>query len=228
MATDKQIAANRANAQKSTGPRTEAGKAKSRFNATMHGLSAKHVVLPGEGSRRVHSPAGGDLRGDLQPTDRLQAEAAAQIAANLWLLRRIPRLKAALAMWGTYKRVRLESGPFGQLGRDEDAEKSAEEEIKAQYPGQTPEELQQMKALGEFLDKQGLSNLVRLVSYQNSLSRQIDRDLDRLAKRQSRSITMDHAATGDGVDMIIDEAVAIEVAPEAVEEPGKHPAELDA
>lgn len=40
MATEKQIEANRRNAAKSTGPRTEAGKARSRFNARRHGLAA--------------------------------------------------------------------------------------------------------------------------------------------------------------------------------------------
>ncbi len=39
MATEKQIAANRANAQKSTGPKTGAGKLKSSRNAYRHGLS---------------------------------------------------------------------------------------------------------------------------------------------------------------------------------------------
>jgi hypothetical protein len=39
MATEKQIAANRANAQKSTGPRTAAGRLKSSRNSFRHGLS---------------------------------------------------------------------------------------------------------------------------------------------------------------------------------------------
>jgi hypothetical protein len=39
MATEKQLAANRANAQKSTGPKTAAGRLKSSRNAFRHGLS---------------------------------------------------------------------------------------------------------------------------------------------------------------------------------------------
>ena len=48
MATFAQFAANRANAQKSTGPRSVEGKAASRFNALKHGLDAQSIVLPGE------------------------------------------------------------------------------------------------------------------------------------------------------------------------------------
>lgn len=39
MATAKQVAANQANAKRSTGPKTDAGKARSKRNAFKHGLS---------------------------------------------------------------------------------------------------------------------------------------------------------------------------------------------
>src|SRR6478735_10693197 len=48
MATPAQINANRANAQKSTGPRSAEGKAASRFNALKHGIDAQSIVLPNE------------------------------------------------------------------------------------------------------------------------------------------------------------------------------------
>jgi hypothetical protein len=48
MASQKQIDANRRNAQRSTGPITEAGKAVAKFNALRHGMTAESAVLPFE------------------------------------------------------------------------------------------------------------------------------------------------------------------------------------
>jgi hypothetical protein len=48
MATLAQITANRANAQRSTGPRSAEGKSASRFNALKHGIDAASVIIPGE------------------------------------------------------------------------------------------------------------------------------------------------------------------------------------
>ena len=48
MTTEKQIAANRANAIHSTGPTTEAGKSASSKNASKHNLTSKYlIILPG-------------------------------------------------------------------------------------------------------------------------------------------------------------------------------------
>ena len=48
MTSERQKAANQANALHSTGPKTPEGKAVVRFNAFRHGLLARDVVLPGE------------------------------------------------------------------------------------------------------------------------------------------------------------------------------------
>src|SRR5947209_6671559 len=44
MSSERQIAANRRNARRSTGPRTISGKSRSRRNAIRHGLSAETVI----------------------------------------------------------------------------------------------------------------------------------------------------------------------------------------
>jgi hypothetical protein len=48
MPTERQIQANRANAQKSTGPKTEQGKAKSCLNRLSHGFASNSAIVPGE------------------------------------------------------------------------------------------------------------------------------------------------------------------------------------
>ena len=51
MASEKQLEANLANAQKSTGPRTNAGKARARLNSRKYGLTAKTLIIVGERRR---------------------------------------------------------------------------------------------------------------------------------------------------------------------------------
>jgi len=48
MATPKQNAANRRNAQRSTGPRSDDGKARAALNNFKHGIYAKSPIVPGE------------------------------------------------------------------------------------------------------------------------------------------------------------------------------------
>ena len=52
-ASPAQIAANRANATRSTGPKTLAGKEAARRNAMTHGLTGRGVVIPGEDEQEV-------------------------------------------------------------------------------------------------------------------------------------------------------------------------------
>ena len=67
MATPAQLTANRANAQKSTGPRSAEGKSASRFNALKHGLDAQSVIIPGE-DPAAYDALAADYRAEWQPT----------------------------------------------------------------------------------------------------------------------------------------------------------------
>ncbi len=92
MPTRAQIKANRNNAKKSTGPRTEEGKSRSAKNALKHGLLARDTVLPGE------DPADFDrqlsaLEADIQPANSLEFELVRQIADAQWRMRRLTRLE---------------------------------------------------------------------------------------------------------------------------------------
>ena len=54
MATEKQIAANQRNAERSTGPKSAEGKAKVARNALKHGLAGHGVIVPEEMAGQIH------------------------------------------------------------------------------------------------------------------------------------------------------------------------------
>jgi len=58
VATAAQVEANRLNAQKSTGPRTERGKSSVKLNAITHGMTARTImpVLPQEDPKELENP----------------------------------------------------------------------------------------------------------------------------------------------------------------------------
>lgn len=95
MATQKQIEANRRNAQKSTGPKTEEGKSNSRLNSLQHGLGAIHVPLPHENPMELH-----DLRQGLidtyQPANKQEMMLVDNIASAYLRMQRASRFEAAL------------------------------------------------------------------------------------------------------------------------------------
>jgi len=84
MASEKQIAANRANAMRSTGPKTAAGKLKSSRNAYRHGLSGG-VPLDSAVSAKVEAIAR-ELASEQASEDRLTS-AASFVRAQLELVR---------------------------------------------------------------------------------------------------------------------------------------------
>ena len=95
MASDKQIAANRANAKKSTGPRTPSGQGISSMNALKTGIYAKHLLLKDEDPKELHR-----LRLALEaewrpvgPTEQNQVE---RLVGLFWRQRRIYRAETGL------------------------------------------------------------------------------------------------------------------------------------
>ena len=92
MPTRAQIRANRNNAKKSTGPRTQEGKTRSAKNALKHGLLARDTVLPGEDPADFDKQLGA-LEADIQPANSLEFELVRQIADTQWRMRRLTRLE---------------------------------------------------------------------------------------------------------------------------------------
>jgi hypothetical protein len=114
MASEAQLAANRSNARKSTGPRTPVGKAVVARNGIKHGLLSRECLVKGESDADLVS-FGKRLRAQLAPLGELELLLADRIISTTWRLRRLvciettifntegPTLVYALRMLGREK-----------------------------------------------------------------------------------------------------------------------------
>jgi len=91
MTTEAQIAANRRNAAKSTGPKTTVGKAIVAQNAIKHGLLARQNVILGEDPQQFELHRRGVL-GELAPGGVMASILAERIVGLTWRLKRAERL----------------------------------------------------------------------------------------------------------------------------------------
>jgi hypothetical protein len=82
-------ARNRANASRSTGPKTEAGKRRSSLNALRHGLTGHTIVLPAE-DLDAYNKFTEQSFDDLKSVGFLEKQFAQIIADTSWRLHRIP------------------------------------------------------------------------------------------------------------------------------------------
>jgi len=94
-----QLAANRANAQLSTGPKTPAGKARSSLNALKTGLTGRTVLLPSEDAEAYQAHLQ-RFFAEYQPADDKEHELVQRLADISWRLLRIPSLENALFALG--------------------------------------------------------------------------------------------------------------------------------
>jgi hypothetical protein len=94
MATERQIAANRRNAERSTGPRTAAGKERSRRNALRHGLAAEQILLIDESADDFAGFAAA-LRASWDPVGEAEEVLCERIVLGNWRMRRVWRAEAA-------------------------------------------------------------------------------------------------------------------------------------
>ena len=86
---------NRANAQHSTGPKTEAGKQRASRNALRHGLTAQTVVMPTE-DLKVYQAHLKLFHDDHSPNGALESNLVQALADATWRLNRIAALEANL------------------------------------------------------------------------------------------------------------------------------------
>jgi hypothetical protein len=91
----RQIAANRRNAEKSTGPTTPEGKERSRCNAVRHGLTAE-TVIAGLEDAEDYQAFEEAVTADYNVETAVERELVLRLASVLWRLRRATGIESAL------------------------------------------------------------------------------------------------------------------------------------
>jgi hypothetical protein len=108
MATQRQIEANRRNAQKCTGPRTPEGKARSSRNALKTGIDAKSAVLPSESAAKLDELTAA-YHARFTPATGEELNLVDTLIRSEWLQRRYLRSEASI--WQDHL-----GGPDASLG----------------------------------------------------------------------------------------------------------------
>ena len=123
MATEAQVKANRLNARKSTGPRTDEGKAVASQNAIKHGLRARQAVIPGEDPAEFEAHRE-QMVAELAPVGAVETMLAERVVGLAWRLRRAERLgneafnamylKEAICGYGRGRRAEMAEAAEGE------------------------------------------------------------------------------------------------------------------
>jgi hypothetical protein len=150
LISDQQQTANQENAQHSTGPKTDRGKAVSRLNALKYGLRARTLIITGEDPAE-YEQLWTDLEADWQPQTRTERLFLEQMAYSQWLLARMVSGESriyeadlpverqfALLDRVAAQRVRLERS-FAAAARELKQLKKERQAIKPQQPAQKPQ-----------------------------------------------------------------------------------------
>jgi len=95
MTSYRQIEANRRNALRSTGPRTEAGKGATRGNAVRHGLTAETVIGTLEDAEDYKAFEAA-VTADYDAQSAVERELVLRLASILWRLRRATTMETGL------------------------------------------------------------------------------------------------------------------------------------
>jgi len=189
MSSLKQIEANRLNALKSTGPRTEEGKRRSRCNAIRHGLTAETIIAGLEDPEDYESFEA-TIIADYDPTTAVERELVLRLASLLWRLRRATGIETALFQSVMQQSAQFQSkaisGATANLLRSQvlPPDKSA---LNSSNPG--PAQKKQIAESFLRLNETPSNPIARLSRYEHVLWRQARQILITLKSLRSRSKT---------------------------------------
>jgi hypothetical protein len=157
MSTNAQIAANRQNAQHSTGPTSEAGRQRSALNSVKHGFTGQTMILPAAEAEAYKHFTEAFLV-ELAPKGVNEEHLAHMIMTNRWRLTQIAAMEAGIYALG-------------------------HREYIGEFAGETPEMAATMARLKTFEEKR--KELDRLRRYESALNRQVNKDLANLTTLQT-------------------------------------------
>jgi hypothetical protein len=160
---------NRANAQHSTGPKTEAGKWRSSLNALRHGLTGQIVVMPTEdlAAYRSHVKSFTD---EYNPKGATEAQLVQQLADTSWRLNRAASLEANLYTLAAAH----QPDPLTEA----------------------PDQVQATMAIAAALDNQSKA-LMNLSLHSQRLSRQFERTVAQLRDLQKTRLSLERDQLND-------------------------------
>jgi hypothetical protein len=102
MPTPAQYTANRLNAEKSHGPTSPQGKARSKMNALRHGLTARVVVLPSE-DMDAYQAFSKEIVDSLDAQTPVERQFAQTVADNQWRINRIRSIEDGMLGMGHFE-----------------------------------------------------------------------------------------------------------------------------
>lgn len=183
MATDRQIEANRRNAQNSTGPTTEEGKFASSRNALTHGLCAQSHLLDDE-RLEVYIIFQDNIIDELAPDSVYQEELVYRIANLLWRLRRIPVFETAILAWMAHRQVEVFDSPDSyNINPTPGITRYGEHKGLRESDNELPEWDRPRLQLGRLLEAEMRRDLIgKLGRYEAHLMRQLQKTYDELER----------------------------------------------
>ena len=156
-----QIVSGTNGAKKSTGPRTEAGKARSRMNAVKHGMTARVVLLPDEKPAEFRGCMTGYFD-SLKPRNQLEIGQVERIAYLKWQLDRAIRAsRLGCASRRTPRGRETESRGAGGWRADAKADAGAYGRPAAVPFGERPDGESPVTFVGSFEDSDHPAELTR-------------------------------------------------------------------
>ncbi|MHB1295986.1 MAG: hypothetical protein ACYC4R_13435 [Anaerolineae bacterium] len=175
--SEKQIAANRSNALKGTGPRTIEGKARSRWNALTHGALAKAVIPPAlepYESREAFDVLLATLHEEFAPASAMEEMLVERIATSYWRLARVLSGEARAIAQRQDEALNTNVIP------------SMAEILRLKRPPSTPQDppAAQSDPQDDYVSVPYLDRALQFARYEAAIERQIYRALDALERLQ--------------------------------------------